>query len=77
MTPEEHISYWKKAAAKSDTKGGALAAFGVYAGLSMAQEEYRTILKRLIFAARTSGGWQRDDLLCSACDEAERLLQRS
>jgi hypothetical protein len=31
-------------------------------------------LKRLTFLARTSGGWKRDEALCAACDEAERLL---
>lgn len=74
MTPEEHIAYWKKAAAEAETKGGALTAFGVYAGLSMA-DEYVAALKKLVFAARTSGGTAgRDEMLCAACDEAERLL---
>ena len=77
MSPEEHIAYWKKAAAEANTKGGALTAFGVYAGLSMAEDEYKTVLKKLVFAARTSGGWKRDELLCAACDAAERLLQQS
>lgn len=78
MTPEEHIAYWKKAAAEAGTKGAALTAFGVYAGLSMAEQEYAAVLRKLVFAARTSGGVAgRDALLCSACDEAERLLQRS
>jgi hypothetical protein len=78
MTPKEHIAYWKKAAADADTKGAALTAFGVYAGLSMAEEDYKAVLKKLVFAARISGGVAgRDELLCSACDEAERLLQSS
>ncbi len=34
----------------------------------------REALRKLIFAARTSGGTAgRDDLLCSACDEAEAI----
>ena len=38
----------------------------------------RAALRKLVFAARTSGGVAgRDELLCSACDEAERLLTRS
>lgn len=75
MTPEEHIVYWKKCAAEAETKGGALTAFGVYAGLTMAEDQYRAVLKKLVFAARTSGGTGgRDELLCSACNEAERLL---
>lgn len=78
MTPEEHIAYWKRAAADADTKGGALTAFGVYAGLSMAEEQYKSVLQKLVFAARISGGVAgRDEFLCSACDEAERLLTRS
>jgi hypothetical protein len=76
VTPEEHIEFWKKAANEADTKGLALTAFGVYAGLSMAEEEYKSVLKKLVFAARTSGGVAgRDELLCSACDAAERLLR--
>ena len=75
MTPKEHIAYWKKAAADADNKGAALTAFGVYAGLSMAEKDYETALRKLVFAARISGGVAgRDELLCSACDEAERLL---
>lgn len=78
MTPKEHIAYWKKCAADANTKGAALTAFGVYAGLSMAEEDYRAVLKKLVFAARISGGVAgRDELLCAACDEAERLLQNS
>ena len=77
MSPEEHIAYWKKAASDADTKGSALTAFGVYAGLSMA-EEYTAALRKLVFAVRTSGGVAgRDELLCAVCDEAERILQRS
>ncbi len=74
MTPEQHIAYWKKCAAGAATKGAALTAFGVYAGLSMAAD-YEAILRKLVFAARTSGGIAgRDEFLCAACDEAERLL---
>lgn len=77
MSPEEHIAYWKQAAAEAKTKGSALTAFGVYAGLSMA-DEYAVALKKLVFAARTSGGTAgHDGALCVACDEAERLLQIS
>jgi len=40
-------------------------------------EVLRAILKRLVFAARTSGGVAgRDDALCTACDEAEAALSR-
>lgn len=78
MTPEEHIAYWKKCADDAPTKGSALTAFGVYAGLSMAEDEYVSVLRKLVFAARTSGGVAgRDELLCSACDAAERLLSRN
>lgn len=78
MRPEEHIAYWKKAAAEADTKGAALTAFGVYAGLTMAEQQYEAALRKLVFAARTSGGTAgHDEMLCSACDEAERLLSRS
>lgn len=77
MTPEEHIAYWKRAAASARTDGAALAAFGVYAGLSMAEEQYKSILKKLVWAARTSGGTAgRDEYLCAACEEAERLLDK-
>ena len=35
----------------------------------------RATMKKLVFAARTSGGTAgRDDALCSACDEAEAML---
>lgn len=78
MSPDEHIAYWKKAAADARTKGGALTAFGVYAGLSMADGECINALRKLVFAARTSGGVAgRDEGLCAACDEAERFLQAS
>ena len=35
----------------------------------------RDALRKLVFAARTSGGTAgRDEALCAACDEAERAL---
>jgi hypothetical protein len=38
-------------------------------------EPLRKALRKLIVAARTSGGVAgRDDGLCAACDEAERVL---
>lgn len=37
-----------------------------------------TTLRKLVFAARTSGGTAgRDEALCQACDEAEALLERA
>jgi hypothetical protein len=39
--------------------------------------EYKSVLQRLVFAARTSGGTAgRDENLCAACDAAERLLAK-
>ncbi len=72
MAPD--VAYWKRAAANASTEGGALTAFGVHAGLRMA-DEYVSALRNLVFAARTSGGIVgRDELLCAACDEAEHIL---
>ena len=71
MTPDEHIAYWRKAAETSHTDA-ALVAFGVSAGLRM-DEDLIAALRKLVFAARTSGGTTgRDEYLCVACDEAER-----
>jgi hypothetical protein len=78
LTPIDHIAFWKQAAVDADTDGGALVAFGVHAGLRMALDDYQTVLKKLVFAVRTSGGTAgRDEHLCAACDEAERLLGTS
>jgi hypothetical protein len=78
MSPEDHIAFWKQAAADASTDGGALVAFGVNAGLRMAMDEYKSALKKLVWAARTSGGAAgRDEYLCAACEEAEQLLIKS
>jgi hypothetical protein len=76
MTPEEHIEFWRNAA-KANKTDASLVAFGISAGLLM-DEDLRTALQQLIFAARTTGGTAgRDEYLCAACDEAERILSRS
>jgi len=46
MTPDEHIAYWRKAAANARTKESALTAFGVYAGLSMMEGQCVNALRR-------------------------------
>ncbi len=46
-------------------------------GYSAPAVELVTALRRLTFAARTSGGVAgRDEGLCAACDEAERVLAK-
>jgi hypothetical protein len=47
----------------------------IFANAEAENVQLRAALKKLVFAARTSGGVAgRDDALCAACDEAESVL---
>jgi hypothetical protein len=49
-----------------------------FAEMSLKRDRLETVLKKLIWAARTSGGVAgRDEGLCAACDEAEREIEQA
>lgn len=71
--------FWKSQCDNAETRASKVLAFGAYAGASLVERRLTPMekaLRRLVIAARTSGGVAgRDEELCAACDEAEALLR--
>lgn len=70
--------FWKGQSDKAETKAAKILAFGAHAGAVLVERRLTPMekaLRRLVFAARISGGVAgRDPYLCAACDEAEAVL---